>query len=51
MADSVHWDGVCVDEGGWSCIVKSILEFEVEGQKKKWKLRLTLKKQVVEENI
>ena len=38
---SLVWS--CVDVSGWSCLEKA-LDFEVDGQRKKWSLKRKLKR-------
>ena len=50
MAYSVHWYGyVLRREGGH--VLRRVLDFEVEGQRKKGRLKRTWKKQVEEESV
>ena len=50
MANSVHWYGhVLRREDGH--VLRWALDFEVEGQRKKWRPKRTLKKQVEEESV
>ena len=50
MANSVLWCGhVLRREDGH--VLRRALDFEVEGQRKKWRLKKTWKKQVVEESV
>ena len=50
MANSVRWYGhVLRREDGH--ILRRVLDFEVEGHRKKWRLKTTWKKQVEEESV
>ena len=50
MANSVHWYHLVLRrEGGH--VLRMALDFEIEGQRKKWRLKGTWKKQVEEESV
>ena len=50
MANSVHWHG-CVLRREDDHVMRRVLYFKVEGQRKKWRLKRTWKKQVEEESV
>ena len=49
MANSVRWHGYVLREDGHA--LRRTLDFEVEGQRKKWRPKRTWKKQVEEESV
>ena len=50
MANSVHWHGHMLRrENGH--VLRRALDFEFDGQRKKWRLKRTWKKQVEEESV
>ena len=50
MANSVRWHGhVLRREDGY--VLRRTLDFEVEGQRKKWELKRTWRKQIEEERL